>query len=492
MKNINNIVKLIFGILILTTSCTEDFEDINANPNSPEIVQTSQLLSSAQRAAKSTLFSRERTGIIYAQHWSETDYTNISTFSNSEDSFYSFYSGCLANLQEIIRFNTDENTIPTVLESGATENQLAVARILKAWVFMNITDVWGDIPYFEAVQGNENASPKYDEQSLIYEDLVKELKEASIQINENELGVKGDIIYDGDMVKWRKFANSLLLRIGMRLSKVDSNTGQQIVVDALSAGVFESKDDNALYRHLEDESNANDHYLNFVRRDDYAISNTLISYMQAGGTSSVDDPRIAKYANPAAEPDPAVLEVFYIGDYGGMPYGIDGADALSLPNGLSSQPGEMVRSKTSPTIFMTYAETLFIKAEARERNWITSGNVVDMLEEAVLASMDFWEVSNVDAQNYFDGLTIDPDLLETISTQNWLALYMQGITAWSNWRRTGYPILSPGPFTQETNQIPRRRSYNTDEYTLNGDNVRAAVTRQGPDNFDTRIWWDKN
>lgn len=492
MKHTNNIIKLVFGILIITTSCTQDFENINKNPNSPEVVQTSQLLSSAQRAAKSTLYTRERMGIIYAQHWAETDYTDTSTFANSENSFYSFYSGALANLQEIIKFNSDENTIPQVLESGATVNQLAVARILKAWVYMNVTDIWGDIPYSEAVLGNDNASPKYDEQSAIYTDLVKELKEASSQVNESLPRVEGDIIYSGDMAKWRKFANSLLLRIGMRLSKVDAATGQQIVVDALNAGVFESKDDNALYRHLEDENNANDHYLNFVRRDDYAISNTLISYMQAGNLSAIDDPRIGKYANPAATPDPLVTEVFYIGNYGGMPYGIDGGDALSLANGLSSQPGDMVRSKTSPTIFMTYAETLFIKAEARERNWITTGTASELLEDAINASMDFWEVSSTDAQNYITGLVPNANTLEAIGTQKWLALYTQGITAWSNWRRTGFPALTPGPYTQETNQIPRRRAYNSDEYTLNGDNVRDAVSRQGADDFETRIWWDKN
>ncbi|MFD2789320.1 hypothetical protein KCTC52924_02000 [Arenibacter antarcticus] len=495
MKNLdmkkNSIMALVFTCYITLIGCTTDFEEINTNPNSPEFVETSQLLAAAQSNAKSTLFTRERTSMMYAQHWAETDYTDESTYANPESSFYSFYSGCLADLEAIIKLNTDEKTKSSVVVSGSNNNQLAVARILKAWVYMNLTDIWGEVPYSEALQGNLNASPKYDPQSEIYTDLIKELKEASLQIEADDLPVKGDIIYNGDMMKWRKFANSLLLRIGIRLSKVAPETGKKIVVDALAAGIFESNDDNALYTHLEDENNANDHYINFIRRQDYAVSNTMIAYMEAGSLSAVFDPRIEKYANPAENPDPSNGNVFYIGDYGGMPYGLTSEAALDLSNTLSSFPGDAVRSKTTPAILMSYPELLFIQAEAIERGWI-AGEAKDKMKEAVAASMGYWEISDEKAQIYIDGLLIDPNsMIETIMTQKWIALYMQGITAWSEWRRTNYPVLSPGPYTQATDQIPRRRSYDSEELTLNGTNVKAAIERQGPDSFETRVWWDK-
>lgn len=493
-KSIQQIVTngaVLIMILSVLSGCTSDFEEINSNPNEPEMVETSQLLTSAIKSAKETLFSQETSSILYAQFWAETDYTDVSTYATPQSSFYKFYNGPLADLQTIINYNTNEETKSEVLTSGSNANQLAVARILKAWIFMNVTDIWGDIPYSEALKGRNNSSPKYDEQSDIYADIIKELKEASNQIALDELTVKGDILYNGDMLKWKKFANSLLLRIGMRLSKVSPQEGKDLVVKALSDGIFESNKDNALYQHLDDENNANGHYINFIRRQDYAISNTMISYMSAGTQSSVYDPRIDKYAKPAENPNYDNGINLYINNIGGMPYGVSTEVATALPNTYSSFPGDAVKSKTSPTIFMSYPELLFIKAEAIQRNWI-SGDAERTLKDAIKASMDFWEIPTSVANSYIEGVNFDPSkALQTIITQKWIALYMQGITAWSDWRRTGLPELTPGPYTQATNEIPRRRAYDSEEYTLNGANVRAAIERQGPDDFQTRMWWDK-
>ncbi len=478
-------------LFLILTGCTSDFEEINSNPNEPIMVETSQLLTSAIKSAKETLFSQETSSILYAQFWAETDYTDASTYSSPESSFYKFYNGPLADLQSIINYNSDEETKSEVLKSGSNANQLAVARIMKAWVFLNVTDTWGDVPYSEALQGRNNSSPKYDNQADIYTDIIKELKEASAQIALDELAVKGDILYNGDMIKWRKFANSLLLRIGMRLSNVSPQEGKELVIKALTDGIFESNEDNALYKHLDDENNANGHYINFIRRQDYAISNTMISYMSAGTQSSTYDPRIEKYAKPAESPQYNNGINLYINNIGGMPYGVSTEVATALPNTYSSFPGDAVKSKTSPTIFMSYPELLFIKAEAIQRNWI-DGDAEQTMKEAINASMDFWEIPNNLAIAYIEGINFDSnEALKTIITQKWIALYMQGVTAWSDWRRTAYPVLTPGPYTQATNEIPRRRAYTSEEYTLNGVNVREAIERQGPDNFETRMWWDK-
>ncbi len=434
--------------------------------------------------------------MLYSQQWAETDYTDESTFHNPESSFYPFYTGALKDLAEIIRLNSDEETIPTVVGSGMTNNQIAIAKILRSWLFMNVTDIWGDVPYTEALKGEENLlRPIYDSQKEIYSDLIVELIEArDMIVDEGDFPIKGDIIYDGDMTKWKKFSNSILLRIGLRLSEVEPEKGSELVLNSLESGVFDGPEDNAVYKHLDDDSNANRHYLNFLRRNDYGISSTMVSFMQAGTMSDVHDPRIEVYANPAENPEAGKKDsrIPFIENYGGMPYGLTTEDASALSNTYSSYPGDAVRSRTTPTIFMSFSEVLFLKAEAMELNWIL-GDPIETMKEGVIANMEYWGIEESRYSTYVENINIlSGDVSETILTQKWIALYTQGLTAWSSWRRTGSPKIEPGPFTQDTDEIPRRRAYDSDEYTLNTDNIKRVIDSQGPDSFETRVWWDKD
>ncbi len=470
------IKRSVFALLFVSlfVGCTTDFEEINTDPNNVTDVPTAYLITQAERTIMSNRFNT--TSMLYSQHWSETQYTNTSRYETAEASFNGYYYSPLADLQEIIDLNTDEDTKDEAASSGDNVNQIAIARILKVYVFQLITDMWGEIPYSEALLGIDNFTPAYDGQDDIYASLVTELTEAIAQIDESGDGMEGDVIYDGDMAAWKKFGYSLMARVGIRMTEIDEASAKSAVITGLSGG-FDSNDDNALYPYLDDANNWNPIYDHFLTRTDYAISEPLVDYMAA-----INDPRLPIYADTNDA-----------GEIVGMPFGLSSADAGSITNAEISFPGIAVREATSPGIIQTYSEFLFIKAEAAARGWITD-DAAGIYEEAITASMEYWGVDEADITTYLaqEAIAFEAsNYRQIIAEQKWISLYMDGQESWSEWRRLDYPELDPAPAAVEGRDIPRRRAYTEDEYNLNEENVEAAVARQGEDVMSTRIWWDE-
>ena len=488
---------MISGMLM---NCTDDFENTNTNPFEPTAVPTSYLLTQAERSSMArgdidgvpiatTLFY---TSNLYAQLMSETQYTNTSRYDTEELSFTGFYTGPLADLQQIINLNTDEETLgtPEVVASGANANQIAVARIMKAYNFQIVTDTWGDVPYFGALQGEEGFNPVYDSQEDIYTDLVNELKEAYAQIDESAEPVAGDQIFEGDMVAWKKFASSLLLRVGIRMSEANPTLAQDAIQTAVANGVFESNEESALYPFLSDAANSNPIYYHFNidNRTDYAISNVLTGYL-----NSVNDPRLFVYGEPTGDSEKA-------GSPGivGMPYGLSEAVSGSITNASISFPGELWKDNaTTAGIIMSYSEVQFILAEAAARGWI-GGDPADYYNEAIKASMNYYGITDEAAISAYlaqPAVAYDAaNYKKSIGTQKWIALYTVLNEPWSEWRRLGYPELSPAPAAASGRSIPIRRTYPQREFELNRENVSAAISRQvgggGSISISTRVWWD--
>ncbi|SOE22583.1 Starch-binding associating with outer membrane [Spirosomataceae bacterium TFI 002] len=481
-----NIFKKIKGLSVITlafalfASSCENFEKMNIDPNNVSQVPSSYLFSNTMRGLVNQQFNT--TGILYAQHWAETQYTETSRYETPAASFYTMYTGNgddggMIDLMEIIRLNTDEETKGFISASGSNNNQIAVARILMAWAMQNATDLWGDLPYSEGLKGNENFTPSYDTQESIYANLVTELTQAASQIELDAQGVQGDVFYGGDMTKWKKFANSLLLRVGMRMSEVNESAAKAAVSAAIAGGVFTSNDDNAVYQHVADANNWNQYYDHFLTRTDYAVSNVLVDYMKASS-----DPRLSVYADPAPAPlDPTQT-------YVGMPYGVRNSIAGSITNDEVSFPGIAVRSASSPSVILTLSEVLFNQSEAAARGW-TSGNAEALYKSAIEASMNQW---GVDGTSYLANATFDAsNWKKSIGEAKWVSLYMQGMEAWHEWKRLDYPQLQRAPDATLQRDIPRRRAYPELEFSLNKDNYEAAVSRQGADEMETRTWWDK-
>lgn len=464
---------LVAVFLFFGTGCGE-FGDTNIDPNKPVSVAPSTLLTASMRAMSDAIGSD--LGTLYSQMISETQYTDDSRYGTINYNFSYWYTSPLADLQQIITLNTDEATKADALQSGSHANQIAVARIMKAYFFHFITDRWGAVPYSQALQGSANFKPVYDSQEAIYTDLLKELKEANAQMDSGP-GVGGDILFGGNMLEWQKFANSLRGIIAMRMSKVDSDRARAEFASAMSDGFITS---DVMYPYLAETNNQNPWFGRFVTRTDYAISLPLTDYMKAA-----DDPRLAHYADLA--PASGTIE--------GMPYGDE--DAGDIPNDVISFPNNtFVRGQSAPLGIVTRAQMMFSRAEAAARGW-TSEDAETLYKNAIQASMEQWAAFDQDA---YDAFIANADVawdaskaLELIGTQKWVALYMQGYEGWNEWKRTGWPALVAPPNPIHTNgTIPRRQGYPTSERDLNGDNYNAAVDTYlgGVDDLEGRMWWD--
>jgi hypothetical protein len=481
MKNIrkNSLWLLLVTFIWGVSACkVDDFGSMNVDPNNASKPNLTSILTSSMRQVRLGVTDLTATQMLYAQQWSEITYTTISTYSGLPFEYNTFYVA-LNNLQLIIDYNTSESTKGLATASGSNANQIALARILKAYLFSVVTDRWGDVPYSEALKGSANFRPKFDRQQDIYNDLFKELKEAQAQFD-NGATVKGDFLYNGNNNSWKKFANSLRLVLALRLSKVDPAKGKTEFNAALADGVFTSNADNLFYKYQKDANNENPWYNSFVTsgRLDFAVSTTLVNYLKP-----LNDPRLAAYADKSVN----------VGDYVGMPFGLKNpgikAANVSLPN------SKIITVQDAPLPVLIYAQVLFSKAEAAKLGWTTEDAKTNY-EAAIKASMEQWGVYTADSYAKFIATTgvkyDDAKALEQIGNQKWVALYLQGHEAWSEWRRTGYPALTPAPGAANPSKlIPRRHGYPTPERDLNGENYKAVTTTQGEDSFDTRVWWDK-
>jgi len=487
MKKTNKgLIILLSAMLLLTIGCTKDFEDINIDPNQPTISPTSYLLTNAQRSIMDDMWDEwwnGRFGLQYSQYWSQVVYTEESRYQprlNVTNSYWGYLYRDMMDLQNIIDINTNDDTKGDAQAYGSNDNQIAVARILKAFTFHFMTDTWGDIPYTEALMGSENIAPAYTLQEDIYADLLKELTEAQAQIDVTANGVEGDVIYNGDMTKWKKFANSLRMRIALRTSKVDVNYMTKVQA-AITAGAFDSPGDDAYFTFDGASPSYNPLYEAFFvdNRHDFAVSQVMINTLVA-----LDDPRLTLYA------DMPVDTSQYHNAYHGMPYGMDGPSATSYSGAsgdyVSLPAANTVLAANAKACLMNYAEVCFIKSEI-------AGFDQTEYENGITASMTAWGVVAGDITTYL--LTVPVADAENVLTQKWLGNYMQGLQGWYEWRRTGYPVLAgpvDGALDDTGNRdIASRRPYPTDEQTLNEASYKAAVASQGADLIKTRVWWDQ-
>ena len=455
-----------------------NFGDTNVDPNNPSNASTSALLTRSQRSISGVI--ADVAPILYVQHLAEKQYTTTSQYGVPNTDFGTWYSGPLISLQTIIDLNTDDATKVAALSGGGNNNQIAVARILKAFYFQFITDTWGEVPYSQSLDAkNDVFTPAYDTQEAIYTDLLKELTEAVAQIDNGD-AVRGDILFGGNMEDWKRFANTQRMVLAMRISDVSPAKAQQAFEAAYNAGVLTT---NVAYPYLGETNNQNPWFGRFLTRYDYVASKTMVDYL-----TSVNDPRMSSFFEPAAS----------TGTYVGLAHGIN--DAGDTPTAdVSAMNSSLIRSQSAPLYIYTQAQINFYLAEAANRGWSVGGTAQSFYEKGVEESLKQWKGDDYNAAEYaayiaqtsvaWDATNAN----ELIGRQKWVALFLQGHEAWSEWRRTGYPVLVPArdPLNQ-SGKIPVRYGYPTTEAGNNKANYDAAVASQGPDELDTRVWWDMN
>lgn len=448
-----------FVVALLISSCdVASFDDdINKDPNKPSEASAPQLLANAMLDLPD--LSSSPTGEFRAQFLAKTQYPEETLYPEGETSFYWLYEDPLINLQ-------------TIIDNSVKANEVAVAKILKAYYFWHITDRWGDIPYSEALRGADNFTPAYDTQESIYSNLFTLLKEAAGEINTSGT-LTNDLVYDGTMSKWVKFSNTVRMLMALRLSEVDPEKGREEFSQALDAGIMESNEDSFVFRHLADADNQNYWYgqidLSPIR-EWWALSEGLVGLMEP-----TDDPRLPVYGEPARSG----------GGYVGLTYG----EQNNIGTEDYSLLGSAIHAQDAPVYLVTYAQALFAKAEAAELDWI-SENAETNYNEAVTESIRQWTGSTDEAADFLNqpGVTYDGSV-ERIAEQRYVHLFMHGYEAWAEWRRTGYPDIMVNPRGRE---VPLRQSYPSDEALNNTENYQEAVDRQfgGENSIHSRLWWD--
>jgi hypothetical protein len=471
---------MLISLFVGFASCTEDFEDMNTDPNNPLEVPAETLLPQAQFSLADRVWSRNMNfefGMLMVQHFSQGEYAedsrynqNVSTFNFSWNNFYAVGLKDLVEAREIV----EEKEITSIYTEEIKQNQLAVLDILKVWAMQIVTDTWVNVPYSEAFAPDEFPSPAYDSQQDIYSGLISELEAATASITVADPGFSsGDIFYNGDMAAWARFANSLKLKIGMRIADVDPGTAQTLVSTALSDGVFTSNEEGFIFNFQSDQRIANPFYVDNTinNRDDFAVSDVLVDALK-----DRNDPRLMAYAKPN-------LDTAYVG----LPYGLTDGASFEL-FGNASRPNDVVRQATAPAYLLTYAEVKFFEAEAIARGWGGTGTAEEAYNEAITASMNQWGIdTDSTITNYLTANPYDAsNWRESIGIQKWLALYTNGLEAWSEWRRLDYPQLDV-PADAVKDFIPVRALYTSDELGNNG----GSVSNSGIENeMNVAPYWD--
>ncbi len=523
MKSFIKYFVVVVVISMLASNCTKNFEDLNTDPTAagPNDFNPNFLLTTSQlRYTGSEDFSYEtwRAQLIYLstmiQHFSHVaGYWAGDKYLLNPDYCAAYFERAYA---EQVKFIVDL----VELTKGKPEysNLQQIARIMKVLIFHRITDIYGDVPYFNAGLGyyTRNFTPAYDKQQSIYSDMLKELDEAATALDATKDVATGDMIYNGDVAKWKKFAYSLMLRLGMRLTKVDASTAKTWVEKAAAGGPMTSIADNATIKHSEALGRPTVNRISQVLNLPYEIPNirwskTFIDYLQTNA-----DPRLGVLAElPPPPPNDNTL-----GAAGnstpalqkGMPNGYDvqggPTDISTAPgypgslNGYSRPINRFYAKMDGITMLISYGEVELMLAEAKERGWNVSGTASSHYNAGVTAAMKSlaqWDGSATVADAAITTyLTAHPYLsatgLQQINSQYWVATIFNDYESFANWRRSGYPVLTavnyPGNVTGGT--IPRRLIYPQSEASTNGPNYTAAIANlSGGDKLTSRVWWDK-
>jgi len=535
MKRLFKITLLSLVVVIPIASCdTDELHKRNVNPQALNTVPTEFLFTAAQLSTASggsggdNRYIDWRTNIgfcAYAiQQLANSTNAGISPGDKYFDNVESYnapwefiYGDQLKNLTEVLK-QTGEGGF-----DEGKNNLRNAARILRAFNFHRLTDYYGDIPYSHALKGLElEFLPKYDDQQTIYLDLLNELDEASaaltplVSTNPNDKTFKDADLFFGEedyanvIPKWKKFGYSLMLRLAMRISNVDAANANKYVQKAVAGGVFESNDDNVWVPMAESPSqwtNQNGISRAFLPGDGgqpATLSKTLIDELKGAAGTADDDPRLMIFSGGVnGNKDPNVQR--------GLPNGLDQTmvDALEGHAGVNvsttfSQLNSKLIQVDDPYLLMGYPEVAFLLAEAGERGigGVSAGDAEQNYNDGVRAAIQTWvafdptlEVDDGTVDEYLterpypSGGTLN-EKLEAIGNQMWLSKFMNWWDAWSDWRRTGHPTLTPvvypGNVTGGT--IPRKlRIPNTEIATNQGNYAEGATT---PDTALGRVWWD--
>jgi hypothetical protein len=464
---------LILSIFITTISCEKiEYGDLNQNPYSSTEGNADALL----RAGQIQFFSGGgrfylSNATLYAQYQTQNQYTDEQRY-NEAPGFWSNYYTSLMNLKAVTELESDIR--------GDMSNIKGISEIFSVMIWKRLTDSFGDIPYTAALKASENPSPEYTKQQDIYADLISRAKAARDMLSSSSFTATSDIIYDGDITKWKKYANSLIMSLALQMSKKGGNASTEFAA-ALTSGPITSNADNFIF--TPDVTGGVTNPWSSLRPGDFWLSRTLTDAMQgvAGGaniTSNVTfDDRIYAYSS-----DPLGL---------GMPYGYADNAGFSATAKINTN----VSNSDKPLTIYPAAYTHLMIAEAAELDWIDVDSRA-FLRSGIIESFNQWGIDSAKATTYADARLDNASVVGTdqvIGEEKWIALFPSGYDAWAEQRRTGFPKLLPSPEPFNDGSIPERFPYPTEENTINPTNWAIGVQGLVPatDSNSSKIWWNQ-
>ncbi|MEL4306525.1 SusD/RagB family nutrient-binding outer membrane lipoprotein [Joostella sp. CR20] len=471
--------KIALTIISLVTliSCQSDdkYENYNRDPKNPTQVDSDFLFNNAQKSLVDQMTSTNVNLNVFrllGQHWTETTYIDEANYDltnrNIPQSHWSeMYRDVLLDLE------TAKEVAEANVELSAAEKaaRVAQAEVLMVYTYQQLVDTYGNIPYTEALDAEQFPLPAYDDAATIYSDLITRIDAAIPNLTGTGFGI--DNLYGGNMAAWKKFANSVKLRLGIRLTDVNATLAQSTVESAVAAGVFTSNSDNAVYEYQGATPNTNPLWVDLVQsgRSDFVPANTLVDFM-----NDLEDPRRAVYF------DSNMGEDTYVG-------GIYG-DSNTFSN--FTHIGPSLHEPTFPGVLLDFSEVSFYLAEAAARSYSVTGTVEENYNNGITASFEYWGVDGVDEYlakpEVAYATATGADWKEKIGNQFWLAMYNRGFEAWTVWRKYDTPTFNLPADTG--NPVPTRYTYPINELTLNGTSWEAAAEAIGGDEQTTKLFWD--
>lgn len=479
-------ILLSLAMILTATSCTSEFDEMNVDPNNPTKISAQYLLPYAlERSIDRYWGGRtrfERLNLDGAMLWMQ--YLSRNIYSNEGDNYgispamqnnnwQAFFNDGLVNFQRIITETGPQGTTPNANYEG-------VALVMRSWLFSVMTDLWGAIPYNDALKGTSTEAiytPAYDAQEKIYEALLNDLKIANEKLNPAGPAITGDIVHNGNIMRWKRFANSLRLRLANRQAAKKSAESRAIMREILSDPtkypIITANADNTILRSTSVLPSNNEWHQVLIQesRTDWNLSSTLADKM-----NSLNDTRITVYGTPVG------------GKYVGHPNGLPDAIATTYL-ATSSNVGTAFTRIDAPSVLMTASEVNLILAEAALDGDITTGTAKGYFEAGITASFDQYGLTVPATYFATVGEVTRPKVLE----QKWIALYGVGIEAWTEYRRTGFPEMppkDPRAVFENDGVLPTRLPYPGSEYSLNKASLDKGIALNGgADNMKTKLWW---
>nr|WP_068891487.1 SusD/RagB family nutrient-binding outer membrane lipoprotein [Pedobacter panaciterrae] len=470
-------IPILFSAILATsfTSCKKELADINKNPNEAENPLPDYLLTGAIKSTADAYWGTNNinSSLLFVQHWAKIQYTDADRyiFSNTDlqDLWNNGYTKGITNLNKLI----------TLADAQQNTNYRGVAKVLRSWTFLLLTDAYGDIPYSQSIQIKQFVTPEYDTQKDVYFGLLDDLKSAQADLDLDGKAIAGDIIYGGKIDRWKKFANSLRLRIALRIADREPEKSKAVLAEiAAEGGAYISSNDEIAQLVYTTSPNQNPISNIFDTRNDHRISKTIVDKLK-----DLKDPRLPIFASKTKD-----TSELYIG----VPNGLLTSDANSLGLTKTSKPGTYFLAPSAPAVIISYAEVLFDRAEIAARGF-SSEDPAALYKQAIEESLRQYGITEDDITNYTNLPAIKYDagnFKKSIGDQKWIALFGQGLEAFAEWRRLDYPELTPAVAGTLGGKIPVRFIYPGREQSLNGANYKAAVARQGADLLTTKLWFD--